>query len=143
MLKELIHTKIDEIFLEYQNANNIISGDIDPQDAFHLDRIEDELMALIYKVCAYQQRTYPASYTYRTNEGTIYTKTFESIDIDKFFSEVSNIVAFGDCTDYTVTDIRFDGKEVHYAGWQPKMVYEYKNLDGNTVWVANFPEWDH
>ena len=63
--------------------------------------------------------------------------------MDKFFHDVSNIIAFDDCTNYTIISIVFDGKELEYAGWQPSMKYEYKDLDGNTVWVGEFPEWDH
>lgn len=143
MLIHLIHKKVNEIFTAYQKHNNIVNGDIDPIDAAKLKRIEESLEELIERVCSYQQREYPASYTYRTNEGISYTKEFDHIDIDKFFTEVSNVIALDDCTDYTVTYILFNGKEVYYAGWQPKMVYEYKDSDGNTVWVGNFPEWDH
>ncbi len=143
MLKQLIHDKINEVFLEYQNANNIISGDIEPLDALQLEQIEESLCELIERVCRYQPKGYSASYIYQTGEGIEYQKSFKQIGINKFFTEVSNIIAFGDCTDYTVTNICFDGKEIKYVGWQQGMKFEYKDLDGNTVWVGNFPEWDH
>lgn len=143
MLKHLINKKVNEIFTAYQKAHNITSGDIDLWEAERLEHIKEALEKSVERICASWQRMHPASYTYRTDEGDIYTKTFEHIDIDKFFTEVSNVIAFDDCTNYTVTYISFDGKEVYYVGWQPKMVYEYKDLDGNTVWLGNFPEWDH
>lgn len=143
MLKELIHTKIDEIFLEMQNAQGITDGGIDPLDALRLDEIEEELANLIEKVVAYQPKGYTASYIYKTSEGIAYSKAFKQIDIDKFFTEVSNIIAFGDCTDYTVINICFDGKGVEYRGWQSGMRFEYEDMDCNTIWVGNFPEWDH
>lgn len=51
MLKHLIHEKINEVFLEYQKANNITSGDIQPFDAARLERIEEALEELIIRVC--------------------------------------------------------------------------------------------
>jgi hypothetical protein len=144
MLRELIHTKIDEIFVEYQNANNIISGDIDPLDALQLDLIERGLEELIERVCAYQEKSIPASlYIYRDREGEMHSVTYEHIDTDKFFYEISKRIAFDDITDESVVAIFWRGKEIRYAGWQPCMKYEYKDLGGSTVWLGNFPEWDH
>lgn len=55
MLKELIRGKIDEIFLEMQNAEGITDGGIDPFDALHLDEIEEELTQLVERVINYQK----------------------------------------------------------------------------------------
>ena len=55
MLKQLIHEKINEVFLEYQKANNITSGDISPFDAIRLEHIEETLEELIVRVCEYQK----------------------------------------------------------------------------------------
>jgi hypothetical protein len=143
MLRELISTKINEVFLEYQEANNIVSGDIDPWDAVRLDEIESSLAELIERICAYQQKATPSFYIYRDADGEIHNKTYNHIDTDKFFYEVSKMIAFDDCTDITVLSIVWKGKEVEYVGWQPCMKYEYKDLDGNTVWVGYFEEWDH
>lgn len=143
MLKELVHNKINEIFLEYQEANNIIDGGIDPYDALQLEQIEETLCEFIEKVGQYQPKGYSASFTYSTAEGDTYVKTYKLVDMYKFFYDVSNVIAFGDCTNYTITNICFDGKEIEYVGWQQGMKFEYKDLDGNTVWVGNFPKWDH
>lgn len=56
MLKELIHDKINEVFLEYQKANHIISGDIDPFDAEYLDQLEEQLEQHIERICAKQPK---------------------------------------------------------------------------------------
>ena len=55
MLKHLIHEKINEVFLEYQKANNITSGDIQPFDVMRLEHIEEALEELIVRVCEYQK----------------------------------------------------------------------------------------
>jgi hypothetical protein len=143
MLKELIHEKVNEIFLAYQEANNVTSGDIYPLDAFTLEQIEDSLEALIRKVVAYQPKAIPSSYLYRDSEGIIMSVFYPHIDTDKFFCEISRRIAFDDCSNEEILNIIWQGKEVEYVGWQPCMKYEYRDLDGNTVWVGEFPEWDH
>lgn len=144
MLKELIHDKIYEVFLEYQEANNIIGGDIDPFDALQLELIERSLEQLVRKVVEYQPKETPASfYIYRDREGITHSVTYEHIDTDKFFYEISKRYAFDDCLGDDILEIFWRGKEVLYVGWQPNMRFEYKDLNGKTVWVGNFPEWDH
>lgn len=143
MLKKLVHDKINEVFLEYQKANNIISGDIKPYDAVLLDDIEESLVILIERVCRYQPKEIPSSYLYRDAEGIVMSVFYPHIDTDKFFCEISRRIAFDDCTNEEILNIIWKGKEVQYVGWQPGMKYEYKDLDGNTVWVGDFPYWDH
>lgn len=150
MLRELIHDKINEIFTKYQEANHIISGDIDAFSALQLALIERGLEELIERVCANQPKAInfddytPSWYIYTDSEGNVYTQTFDGqTSVDFFFTKVSQRICFDDLTDETVQKIYYKGKEVEYAGWQPGMKYEYKDLDGNTVWVGYFPEWDH
>lgn len=49
-LSELINEKINEIFLEYQQANNIPNGDISPHDALILRQIKISLADLVMDV---------------------------------------------------------------------------------------------
>jgi hypothetical protein len=149
MLKQLIHDKINEIFAEYQEANNIIGGDIDIFDTLQLEQIEADLEALVIRVGCYQKRGIdpyefmPSWYIYTDSEGEAYSETFGQITEDQFFTKVSRRICFDDLYDTNVVKIYYKGKEVYYDGWQPGMKYEYKDLDGNTVWVGYFPEWDH
>jgi hypothetical protein len=149
MLRELIHDKINEIFAEYQKANNITSGDIDPFDAYQLDVFEDRLAEIIERACLTMPKAInyddftPSWYIYTDYEGVAHSETYGQITPDQFFTKVSRRICFDDINDETVQKIYLGGKEVVYAGWQPGMKYEYKDLDGNTVWVGYFPEWDH
>lgn len=145
MLKELISTKINEIFTEYYNAQNITTGYIDPWDAQRLEFIETSLKELIERVSEYQQKKeIPASfYIYSDVEGIIRNVSYDRIDTDKFFYEISKRIAFDDCSGETILSIFWRGIEVEYVGWQPCMKFEYKTLSGNTVWVGQFEEWDH
>ena len=147
MLQELIHNKINEIFAEYQKANNIISGDIEPEDALDLDVLEDSLNELVRRVCAKQPRVEdltPSWYIYTDYKSEVKSVTFgSSVSKDQFFTAVSRAIAFDDCDDITVQRIFYKGKEVEYAGWQPCMKFEYKDLDGKSIWVGYFEQWDH
>lgn len=86
----------------------------------------------------------PSWYIYTDEDGIPHYPTFDcDVEANQFFEDVSNQIAFGDCSGVTVQKIYFKGKEVEYVGWQPGMKFQYKDLDGNTVWVGNFLEWDH
>ena len=85
----------------------------------------------------------PSWYIYTDSEGIAHSETFGQITEDQFFTKVSKKICFDDLDDSAVQKIYYKGKEVEYAGWQPCMKYEYKDLDGNTVWVGYFEEWDH
>ena len=144
MLKELIHNKINEVFAEYQEANDIISGDIDIADSLELDTLEQYLANHIERVCAKQPKKPIASfYIYTDGEGITHSVTYEHIDTDKFFCEISKRIAFDDLTNETVTEIYWRGMKVEYKGWQRGMKFEYATQNGETVWVGEFPHWDH
>ena len=76
------------------------------------------------------------------NEG-IKIISYEDISMDFFLIAVSKRIAFSDCSNEDILHIYFKGEEIEYAGWQPGMKFEYKDLDGNTVWVGEFEYWDH
>ena len=148
-IRELVHDKIDEVFLEYQKANNIISGDISPEDALILENFEEAFADHIERICSKQPKAInyddftPSWYIYTDWEGNAYAKHFGSVDADFFFTSVSKMICFDDLDDTNVEKIFYKGKEVFYAGWQPCMKYEYTDADGNTIWVGYFEEWDH
>ena len=49
-LYNLIEEKINDIFLKYQTANDIKSGDITPLQAFQLEELQNKLTDLIMNV---------------------------------------------------------------------------------------------
>lgn len=148
-IRELIDEKVDEIFLAYQKAHNITNGDIHPIHALDLEVAKDTLAEAIQVVCNKQKRTTiyddftPSWYIYTDCEGEPHVQTFGGCTADQFFTAVSKRICFDDCTDEAVEKIFYKGKEVVYAGWQRGMKFEYKDLDGNTVWVGYFEHWDH
>ena len=85
----------------------------------------------------------PSWYIYTDCDGEAHSEVFGQVRKDFFFTKVSQRICFDDLYDSTVHKIFYKGKEVEYAGWQPGMKFEYKDLDGNTVWVGYFEHWDH
>lgn len=61
-----------------------------------------------------------------------------------FFWEVAYRIAFSDCSDESIDEIVWDGRPVHYTGWQPGMTIEFADDEtGEIVYSGCFPEWDH
>ena len=80
-------------------------------------------------------------YVVRSND-SIYTVT-PSKGINQWFAELVHTLAFSDCSDEEVILIIYEGKEIHYVGWQPDMLYEFADEAGNIIWSNSFPQWDH
>lgn len=49
-LLKLIEEKTDDVFLEYQEENDIKSGDISPERALRLEELQNELADLVMHV---------------------------------------------------------------------------------------------
>lgn len=61
-----------------------------------------------------------------------------------FFRTVAERYAFSDCSDDRVLEIVFDGCRIEYAGWQPGMLYDFREAStGLVVFSERFPQWDH
>ena len=148
-IRQLLDEKIDEIFLAYQNAHHITSGDVEPLDWARLEICKNELAEHIERICDKQPSVInyedfsPSWYIYTDCDGEVHTETFGQITENQFFAKVSKKICFDDLDGSTVHKIFFRGKEVEYVGWQPCMKFEYKDLDGNTVWSDCFDHWDH
>ena len=83
-------------------------------------------------------------YVIEDEDGIVHVVGYHSNDsADRFFTDVSHTLALDDCTGETVLDIIWKGERVHYAGWQPGMVYEYHDSKNKIIWSGNFHNWDH
>ena len=84
------------------------------------------------------------SYYVVESDDTVYVKGYSTDDSeDRFFTDVSKVLAFDDCSYDKVLEIIWHGESVHYTGWQPGMVYEFRNDQDELVWTGSFPGWDH
>lgn len=83
------------------------------------------------------------SYVVRSEDEFYIVSPDESKGIDAWFAELARTLAFSDCSDEEVILIIYEGKELHYVGWQPNMLYEFADEAGNIIWSNSFPQWDH
>ena len=73
--------------------------------------------------------------------GDVSVKVFENRH--DAFRFAAKVIAFDDCSDERIDDICCGDKHYHYTGWQPGMVMEFADENGDFVWGSSFPEWDH
>ena len=77
--------------------------------------------------------------------GEVVMKYFEKGDVGALCYKASQFYAFDDIDDtYTIEKIVCDGHELHYLGWQPGMLFEFKDLvTGEIVYSVCHENWDH
>ena len=69
---------------------------------------------------------------------------FERGDIGALCYKASQLYAWSDCDNtYEIAEIMCDGRKLKYVGWQEGMLFEFVNEDGEVVYSAEFPEFDH
>lgn len=106
-----------------------------------IDTIENALNVL--KQSFYDENTYIKLVDRETGE--VIMKYFEKGDIGAICYYASRFYAFDDLDDtHKIEEIVCNGHELHYLGWQPGMLFEFKDLTtGEIVYSAEFPQWDH
>jgi hypothetical protein len=61
-----------------------------------------------------------------------------------FLRTVAERYAFSDCGDDRVLEVVLDGCRIEYAGWQPGMLIDFREVTtGLIVFSERFPEWNH
>lgn len=75
--------------------------------------------------------------------GTITTDDMTGCELDHVLHTAAKMYAFGDFTETTVLEVVHEGKQYMYDGWEPGMVFTFRNESGEAVWSGQFPEWDH
>lgn len=77
--------------------------------------------------------------------GEVVMKYFEKGDVGALCYKVSQFYAWSDCDDtYRIDEIVCDGHELGYLGWQPGMLFEFKDYTtGAIVYSASHMQWDH
>ena len=106
-----------------------------------IDTIENALDVL--KQSFYDENTYIKLIDRETGE--VVMKYFEKGDIGALCYKASQIYAWHDCDDtYDIDEIMCDGHKLGYLGWQPGMLFEFKDyVTGEIVYSAEFMCWDH
>jgi hypothetical protein len=106
-----------------------------------IDCIENALDVL--KNSFYDENTYIKLRDRETGEFEY--RYFEKGDVGALCYKASQYYAWSDCDDtYEIVEIMCDGRELEYVGWQPGMLFEYRDVEsGEIVASAEHWEWDH
>jgi hypothetical protein len=122
------------------NLGDYLYPDKDAHANRQIDCIENALDVL--KNSFYDENTYIKLIDRET--GDVVMKYFEKGDVGALCHKASQIYAWSDCDDtYRIEEIMCDGKELCYVGWQPDMLFEFVNENGEIVYSASFECWDH
>ena len=123
------------------NLGDYLYPDKDTHANRWIDTIENALDVL--KQSFYDENTYIKLIDRET--GDVMMKYFEKGDVGALCYKASQIYAWSDCDDtYRIEEIMCDGHELGYLGWQPGMLFEFKDyVTGEIVYSAEFMCWDH
>lgn len=78
----------------------------------------------------------------RVMEYTIYEDSPEAANT--LLREAAQMICFADCSDEIVESIVIQGWKIDYVGWQPDMLFEFRNQEtGEIIWSESFPQWEH
>jgi hypothetical protein len=122
------------------NIGDYLYGDGDTYVNRQIGDIENALNVL--RQSFYDENTYIRLVDRETGE--VVMKYFEKGDVGALCHKAAQYYAWRDCDDtYRIDEIKCDGREIYYAGWQPGMLFEFVSEDGGLVYSAEFPEWDH
>ena len=132
---------ISRIESEFGELADYLYADKDPYVNKSIDRIEQLLRHL--KDTYLDKNTYIKLVDRETGE--VVMKYFEKGDVGALCYKASQFYAWDDCDDtYRIEEIMCDGHELGYLGWQPGMLFEFKDYTtGEIVYSAEFPNWDH
>lgn len=89
--------------------------------------------------------TFKNAYVLRDREdGEITIKAYTDKESEWMMRQVSKHLAFDDLDDtFEIICIIYKGRQVRYTGWQPGMVMEFADGDGDIVYSICRPDWDH
>lgn len=123
------------------NIGDYLYEDGDAHVNKQIDCIENALSVL--KQSFYDENTYIKLRDRETGEFEYHY--FEKGDVGALCYKASQFYAWSDCDDtYEIVEIMCDDRELEYVGWQPRMLYEFKDCTtGRIVYSAEFMCWDH
>ena len=113
------------------------------------DRYVNNTIERIEQLLRHLKDTYLDKNTYiklvDRETGDVVMKYFENGDVGALCYKASQFYAWSDCDDtYRIEEIMCDGHELEYVGWQPCMLFEFKDLiTGKIVYSAEHMQWDH
>lgn len=78
-------------------------------------------------------------------DGSLLVEAFvKDCSMYRFFTAVSKVLAFSDCSNADVVTIVYRGIEYVYEGWKPGELFTYHAAhDASVRWENDYPEFDH
>lgn len=130
--------KIEE---ELSSLGDYLYSDKDAYVNNTIKRLEQSLVVL--RNSFYDENTCVVLIERETGERT--HRYFEKGDVGALCHSAAQFYAFSDLDDtYYIDSIWCDGVELEYVGWQPGMLFEFREVDSKkVVYSAEFPQWDH
>ena len=106
-----------------------------------IERLEKQLASL--KNTFYDEQTYICLRDRETGEK--HYRYFEEGDVGSLCHYAAQHYAWSDCDDtYAIEMIMCAGIKLEYVGWQPCMLYEFREVEsGEIVFSREYPQWDH
>lgn len=123
------------------SLDDYLYGNRDAHVSKSIDRMEHTLTVL--ENSFYDENTCIVLVERETGERT--HRYFEKGDVGALCYTAAKFYAFDDFDDtYYIDSIWCDGKELEYVGWQPGMLFEFREVDtGKIVYSASFECWEH
>ena len=138
------HEQLD-LIREIENRVSNLGDYLYPEKDAHVNATITMLEAslAVLKNSFYDENTYIKLRDRET--GAIEMKYFEQGDVGALCYKASQFYAWSDCDDtYEIVEIMCDGRELEYVGWQPGMLFEYRDVEsGEIVSSAEHWEWEH
>ena len=132
---------IKKIETEVGGLGDYLYEERDPHMNACVKRIETALAVL--RRSFYDENTYVKLID--RESGEVVMKHFEKGDVGSLCHYAARCYAFSDYDDtYRIDEIMCDGQKLEYVGWQPGMLFEFRNIESNQiVYSAAFEHWDH
>lgn len=138
-----IYTQKD-LISRIETKVNELSDYLFPDNDKYTNRLVNDIEMLLHEL----KNTYLDKNTYiklvDRETGEVVMKYFEKGDVGALCYKASQYYAWSDCDDtYRIEEIMCDGRKLEYVGWQPGMLFEFVNENGDVVYSASFECWDH
>lgn len=105
----------------------------------------DNWLYLLKESCKSEKTYVEVSVRGDGDSTTTFKHHFMNDDIFEVCRYAAKFYAFDDIDDtYKIVKIVCDNREIEYVGWQPCMLFEFRDVETKEiVYSNNFPHWDH
>lgn len=130
---------LDRAMEDLEYIRTYVCGEL-PNGAASFNRALDTLRKL--RISMRDPNTY-IKLVDRDGEATF--RYFDEDNIYELCRYAAQLYCFSDYDDeYSIKEIKYNGKLLEYVGWQPCMLFEFREVEtGTLVYSQAFPHWEH